>query len=70
MKFFGIDEVKDLEHDEGVEDEGEVSRDDHGLLINILVVPAAIDVFHSTTSDSTADNTVVPFVFGVFGENC
>ena len=70
MKLFSVNEVEDLEHDEGVKDEGEVSRDDHSLFVDVLVVPAAIDVFHSTASDCATNNAIVPLVAGVVCENC
>jgi transcription termination factor Rho len=60
VKFFGIDEVEDLEHDKCVEDKGEMSGDDHGLFVNSLIIPSSINKFHSATSDSTAYNTIVP----------
>lgn len=70
MKFFGIDEVEDLEHDKCVEDKGEMPGDDHGLFINSLIIPATINKFHSATSDSTAYNTVVPFEIWTGSEEC
>ena len=70
MKFFGIDEVEDLKHDKCVEDKGEMSGDDHGLFVNMLIIPSSINKFHSATSDSTAYNTVVPFEIGTGSKDC
>lgn len=70
MEFFGIEEVEDLEHDEGIEDEGEMSGNDHGLLVNSLIIPSSIDLFHSSASDGSTDNSVVPFVIRMGGKDC
>jgi hypothetical protein len=63
MEFFGVEKVKDLHHDKGVEDEGKVSREDPELPVTIFIVVVTIDKLHPTASDMPANNPILPLAF-------
>ena len=69
MELLGIDKVEDLHHDEGVEDESEVSRKDSVLAVNWSVVIFTVDEIQTAASDCTTDDAVLPFVLRVAGED-
>ena len=68
VKFFAVEEVEDLHHDEGVEDKCEVSGDDFVFCENWVVVMLPTDCSHSSASNCASDDTVCPLVFWVVGE--
>lgn len=68
MKFFGIDEVKNLHHDEGIEDESKMPRKYSVLLINVSIVIIPVDMFESSTSYSSTDDSIFPFIFRMSSE--
>ena len=69
MEFAGVEEIEDLHHDEGVEDEGEVTRVDPVLVEDGEVVVRARRVIEATRADSTANYSVVPFLARVIGKD-
>ena len=64
MDFSAVYKVKDLHHDESVEDESEMTRVDLGFLENSLIVTFSIKIDESSTSDSIS----IPFPFRVVHE--
>ncbi len=63
MEFFGVEEVKDLHHHKGVEDEGKVSREDPELPVTIFIVVITIDKLHPTAPDMPSNNPILPLAF-------
>lgn len=70
MYFATVDEVEDLQHYEGVEDEGEVSGVDSSFGVGCLVVIVSTDGDLSSTADSSANHSIVPLPFRVCSVSC
>lgn len=69
MQLTGIEEIDGLHHDEGIEDEGEVSGGNIVCGENIIVVSVSVGFEQSAASDGSSNDTIVPFVFRIVGEN-
>ena len=69
MEFAGVEEVKDLQHDEDVEDESEMSGVDVGLFENSVVVRVAVHKGMSAASDSATHDAIVPLVIRMGGKD-
>ena len=72
MDFAAVEEVEDLHHYEGVEDEGEMSGLDVSGVVDSLIVAVTRDGDESARADSASNDTVFPLplrvsrkVFGV-----
>ena len=63
MYFPTIDEIEDLQHDEGVENKGEMSRIDAGLVVRSYVVVTAGESVESAAANIPADNPTIPLPF-------
>ena len=68
--FPAVEEIEYLHHDEGVEDEGEMSGVDFCLLIDCMIIFVAWDCVITAAADSASLHSVVPFPGGVGGELC
>lgn len=68
MKFFAVEEVKDLHHDEGVEDKCEVSGDNFVLRENWVIVVLPTNCSHSSASDCPSNDTICPLVLWMVGQ--
>lgn len=68
VDFAAVDEIEDLHHDEGIEDEGEVSGVDSESIEGSFVVSISRNSHDPATADSTSYLAVVPFPLRVGGE--
>lgn len=64
-----IDEIKDLHHHKGIEDEGEMSWVDLGIFERLLIVFSTWNGEESSTANGTAYLPIVPLVFRVRDED-
>ena len=65
MEFPGVEEIEDLQPDEGVEDDGEVPGIVSGGLEGGFVVFISIDVEEPSAADITSYGSISPFVLRV-----
>lgn len=65
MQFPAVQKVEDLHHNKGVENEGKMPRIDLKLFVYRLVVVVPVDKSHSSTSNSTSYNSIIPFILGM-----
>jgi hypothetical protein len=61
MYFPSIDKIKDLHHDEGIENKCKMTRVHFGLLKNRIVILIALNSIETTTTDSSPNYSIPPF---------
>jgi hypothetical protein len=62
MQFSTIQEVEDLHHDKSIKNKSKVSGVYLALMKYVFVINKAVKVNESATSNSTADDSISPFV--------
>ena len=65
MDLSGVDEVEDLQHDKGVEDEGVMPRVILGRQEGSLVILVAVDPVEPSTADCSSNVSLIPLVLRV-----
>lgn len=65
MQFASVKKIKDLHHNECVEDEGEVPRVNPVSLQNSFVVLITIVFIKSSAAYSTSNYSIVPLILGM-----
>ena len=70
VKFFCINKVKDLHHDERVKNESKMSRKNSVFLIDICIIVLSIYMFKSSTSNRSPNDSIFPFILRMGSKYC